>query len=106
MPLTARATPSLVRNSTWRLSTSSSGAEVSWDWVGLGSVMVTSSSASAQLGVEGVAQRVTHHDEGEHGQSYEDRREEHQVGMGEDAGLGRRELQAPEDRKQLDPNAE
>src|SRR5690625_4761589 len=105
-PVPARATPSRGRNSTCRFSASSSGAEVSADGAGFGSVMVTSSSASAQLGVEGVAQRVTHHDEGEYGQPHEDRREEHQVGVGEDAGLGRRELQAPGDRGQLDAHPE
>src|SRR5699024_10365647 len=111
MPLTALAMPSRVRNSTCRSSTSSSGAGSPASCAGPGeggvvAIVILSSASSALLWVEGVAQCVTHHDEREHGQPDEDRGEQYEVGVGEDATLCLGELQAPGDRGQLHTDAE
>src|SRR5690348_6117345 len=65
-PLTALATPSRVWNSTRRPSTWSSGAFGSTPGSTSTSALI-SVIGSPQLRVEGVADRVAEHDEGEHG---------------------------------------
>src|SRR4051812_26318950 len=85
-PLTARATPSWVRNSTCRSFTSSSGARGSR--LGRTSICAWISviSGSPQLRVEGVAYRVAQHDEGQHRDRQEHRRPDQRCGC--DAHVG------------------
>ena len=74
-PLITRATPSLVRNSTCRSRTSSRWPPGGVAEAGVGPDRVrVGHDVSPQLRVEGVADRVAEHDEGQHGQREERRR--------------------------------
>src|SRR3954447_12546093 len=85
-PLIAFATPPRVRNATCRSSTSSSrpscGCQRGCPAGSRRSAVVaegTGTRFSAELGVEGVPDRVAQHDEGEHGQGQEDAGEQQHV---------------------------
>src|SRR5687768_9907470 len=85
-PLIARATPSRVRNSTWRSSTSKSNPStgcqplrpprVSAFRSTVPDVIDTIDPFSAHLRIEGVPDRITEHDEGQHGEHQEQRWEQ------------------------------
>src|SRR5437016_1801842 len=77
-PLTARTTPSGVGNSTCRSRTARSAAST-------GSASGERSSATdttglTETGVEGIAERISHEDEGQHRQAEEQAGEQQQVG--------------------------
>src|SRR3954467_450989 len=104
-PLTALATPSWVRNSTCRSLISSSWARGSSP----GSTSICaliSVTGSPQLRVEGVADRVAEHDEGQHGGGQEHRRPDQwrRRGPDETARVGNGD--APADGVALQPDAE
>src|SRR5688500_1573916 len=80
-PLMARATPSRVRNSTRRSSTSSNNPSwacqplrpprVSASRLAAGDVIDTMDPFSTELRIERIPDRITEHDEGQHGEHQE-----------------------------------
>src|SRR4051794_6785805 len=96
-PFTAWETPYAVGNSTCRSVTSSSGALGSTP--GRTSISALMSvTGSPQLRVEGVADGVAEHDEGQHGQRQEQRRPDQRSGRGPGVPAGIRDRDAPADR--------
>src|SRR5690606_29169791 len=115
-PFTACATPARVRNSTWRSTTSSGGAEASAPGtapnastamsVALLALMSVAISTSPQPRVEGVAQGVADQDERQHRAEQQPGREQQQAGVLEEQCLVLSDHDAPGDRRRLQADAE